>query len=93
MILRAESGAQFSDAAASTRAEKLPQAILSKTFASGLVATEADAAQTEGRTYEAAEMLDGIRSECPVRAPVRRPDRRADRCQSSVGAHSAQNQL
>jgi hypothetical protein len=43
--------------AAITRAEKLPQTILSKAFAGELVPTEADLARAEGRTYETAEGL------------------------------------
>jgi type I restriction enzyme S subunit len=43
--------------AATARAEKLPQAILSKAFAGELVPTEAELARAEGRTYETAEKL------------------------------------
>lgn len=43
--------------AATARAEKLPQAILSKAFSGDLVPTEADLARAEGRTYETAEEL------------------------------------
>jgi type I restriction enzyme, S subunit len=44
-------------AIAMARAEKLPQAILSKAFAGELVPTEAELARLEGRTYETAEAL------------------------------------
>ncbi len=43
--------------AATSRAEKLPQAILSKAFSGELVATEAELARAEGRTYETADEL------------------------------------
>lgn len=43
--------------AATARADKLPQAILSKAFAGELVPTEAELARAEGRTYETAEDL------------------------------------
>lgn len=43
--------------AATARADKLPQAILSKAFAGELVPTEAELARAEGRTYETAEEL------------------------------------
>lgn len=43
--------------AATARADKLPQAILSKAFSGELVPTEAELARTEGRTYETAEEL------------------------------------
>lgn len=43
--------------AATARANKLPQAILSKAFAGELVPTEAELARLEGRTYETAEEL------------------------------------
>ncbi len=42
---------------ATARANKLPQAILSKAFAGELVPTEAELARLEGRTYETAEEL------------------------------------
>ena len=42
---------------ATARANKLPQAILSKAFSGELVPTEADIARAEGRTYETAEEL------------------------------------
>ncbi len=42
---------------ATTRANKLPQAILSKAFSGELVPTEAELARLEGRTYETAEEL------------------------------------
>lgn len=40
-----------------TRAEKLPQAILTKAFSGQLVPTEAELARYEGRSYETAEKL------------------------------------
>jgi type I restriction enzyme S subunit len=43
--------------AAQDRAEKLPQAILSKAFSGELVPTEVELARAEGRTYETAEEL------------------------------------
>lgn len=43
--------------AATARAEKLPQAILSKAFSGELVPTEAELARAERRTYETAEDL------------------------------------
>jgi hypothetical protein len=43
--------------AASARADRLPQAILSKAFSGELVPTEADLARAEGRAYETAEEL------------------------------------
>jgi type I restriction enzyme S subunit len=43
--------------AATARANKLPQAILSKAFSGELVPTEAELARLEGRTYETAEAL------------------------------------
>lgn len=43
--------------AATVRANKLPQAILSKAFSGELVPTEAELARAEGRTYETAEEL------------------------------------
>lgn len=42
---------------ATTRANKLPQSILSKAFSGELVPTEAELARLEGRTYETAEEL------------------------------------
>ena len=44
-------------AAATARAEKLPQAILAKAFAGELVPTEAELARAEGRDYETAEAM------------------------------------
>ncbi len=44
-------------AAAAARADKLPQAILSKAFSGELVPTEAELARAEGREYETAEAL------------------------------------
>lgn len=47
--------------AATARADKLPQAILSKAFSGELVPTEAELARAEGRTYEtAAELLKRV---------------------------------
>jgi type I restriction enzyme S subunit len=42
---------------ATARAERLPQAILSKAFSGELVPTEAELARADGRTYETAEQL------------------------------------
>jgi len=54
-------------AAALARAEKLPQAILSRAFAGELVPTEAELARAEGRSYETAEdLLERIRIEREV---------------------------
>ncbi|HZA23625.1 MAG TPA: hypothetical protein VFA32_13665 [Dehalococcoidia bacterium] len=51
-------------AAATTRAEKLPQAILAKAFRGELVPTEAELARAEGRSYEAAsQLLERIKAE------------------------------
>ena len=56
--------------AAATRANKLPQAILSKAFSGELVPTEAELARLEGRTYETAEELlkrvTALGSDAPV---------------------------
>lgn len=56
--------------AATTRANKLPQAILSKAFSGELVPTEAELARLEGRTYETAEELlkrvTALGSDAPV---------------------------
>lgn len=57
MILPSETSAQFPDAAATARAEKLPQAILSKAFQGELVPTEAELARAEGRSFETAEEM------------------------------------
>ncbi len=47
---------------ATSRAEKLPQAILAKAFSGELVPTEAELARAEGRSYEtAAELLERVR--------------------------------
>ena len=43
--------------AATARANKLPQAILSKAFSGELVPTKAELARAAGRTYETAEAL------------------------------------
>jgi len=51
-------------AAASIRAEKLPQAILAKAFRGELVPTEAELAHREGRSYESAsELLARIKAD------------------------------
>jgi type I restriction enzyme S subunit len=62
-------------AAATARADKLTQAILTKAFRGELVPTEAELARAEGRDYETAEqLLARIRAERPlqVSAPRRR---------------------
>jgi type I restriction enzyme S subunit len=57
-------------AAATTRAEKIPQAILSRAFSGQLVPTELELAQAEGRTYEsAASLLERIQREGPDSQP------------------------
>jgi type I restriction enzyme S subunit len=62
-IRRVESLMTIADAAggavlaASDRAGRIPQAILSKAFSGDLVPTEADLARAEARTYEPASML------------------------------------
>jgi type I restriction enzyme S subunit len=49
--------------AATFRAEKLPQSILSKAFKGELVPTEAELARAEGRSFESAEeMLKRVRA-------------------------------
>lgn len=49
--------------AATARADKLPQAILSKAFRGELVPTEAELARAEGRAYETAEeMLERVKA-------------------------------
>ena len=49
---------------ATTRAEKLPQSILTKAFSGELVPTEAELARAEGRSFESAdEMLRRVRTE------------------------------
>lgn len=51
--------------AAAGRANKLPQAILSKAFSGELVPTEAELARLEGRTYETAtELLKRVTASC-----------------------------
>lgn len=53
--------------AAAARANKLPQAILSKAFRGELVPTEAELARAEGRPFESAEeMLKRVTKEQPV---------------------------
>lgn len=42
---------------ASTRAEQLPQSILSKAFRGELVPTEAELARAKGRSFESAEEM------------------------------------
>lgn len=54
--------------AATTRADKLPQAILAKAFSGDLVSTEAELARAEGRDYETAEALLAKIAATPVRA-------------------------
>lgn len=55
--------------AATSRAEKLTQAVLAKAFRGELVPTEAKLARREGRSYEsAADLLARIRSEQPTTA-------------------------
>ena len=55
-------------AAATTRCEKLTQAILAKAFRGELVPTEAELARREGRSYEPASVLFArIRSQCQNR--------------------------
>lgn len=63
--------------AATSRASKLPQAILSKAFSGELVPTEAELARIEGRTFETAEELlkrvrDGAAQQPPAKARGRR---------------------
>lgn len=60
-------------AAAAARAEKLPQAILSKAFKGELVPTEAELARAEGRGFETAEeMLRGAKAQALPATSVRR---------------------
>jgi type I restriction enzyme S subunit len=70
--------------AATIRANKLPQAILSKAFSGELVPTEAELARAEGRAYETAEELlarvvgnAGLGRWAGAKKP-RRHERRAD---------------
>jgi type I restriction enzyme S subunit len=64
--------------AATSRADKLPQAILSKAFSGELVPTEADLARAEGRTYEtAAELLARVTAEAPKPSATNRGRRMA----------------
>ena len=56
-MLRLASAIDARVKAAAARANKLPQAILSKAFSGELVPTEAELARLEGRTYETAEEL------------------------------------
>lgn len=74
-------------ATASTRAEKLPQSILSKAFKGELVPTEADLARSEGRTFETAEeMLKRVKATTAPKEAAqglsRRPPRRSSRKQA-----------
>lgn len=68
--------------AATARADKLPQAILSKAFAGELIPTEAELARAEGRTYETAEdLLKRVSASAPTagsgtkarRRPTKKP--------------------
>ena len=64
--------------AATVRAERLPQAILARTFRGELVPTEAELARKEGRDYEPASiLLARIRREREASSvgPVRRSRR------------------
>ena len=64
-------------AATTTRAEKLPQAILTKAFSGELVSTEAQLARAEGREYEPVEfLLERIRQERPGSCDTNRTPRR-----------------
>ncbi len=56
-LLRLASGIEGRVRAAALRAEKMPQAILSKAFSGELVPTEAELARIEDRSYETAEEL------------------------------------
>lgn len=65
---------------ATARADKLPQAVLSKAFSGELVPTEAELARAEGRTYEtAAELLErvGARSKSQEKKASSRGRKRA----------------
>lgn len=54
-------------AAATSRADKVTQAILAKAFSGELVSTEAELARAEGRDYESApQLLERIRSQTPT---------------------------
>jgi type I restriction enzyme S subunit len=59
--------------AAMARAERLPQAILSKAFTGELVPTEAELARAEGRTYETAEELLRRVTDSEASEPKTRP--------------------
>jgi len=60
--------------AATARAEKLPQAILSKAFSGDLVLTEAELARDEQRTYETAEeLLRRVQDNGPTAAESPKP--------------------
>ncbi len=62
-MLKLADGVEKRVAAATTRAEKLTQAILSKAFRGELVPTEAELARREGRSYESAsDLLARIKS-------------------------------
>ncbi|MEO8138475.1 MAG: restriction endonuclease subunit S [Gemmatimonadota bacterium] len=72
-----------------SRAEKLPQAILSRAFAGELVPTEAESARAEGRTYETAEeLLERIRGERDLadrKSPVRMREKDTPRGRLATG--------
>jgi type I restriction enzyme S subunit len=87
--------------AAAIRADKLPQAILSKAFSGELVPTEAELARTEGRTYETAEaMLKRVHDEAASKGATKEgrngrggPDSRPDRARSDVEAAQARRRV
>ena len=63
-MFRLADGVEKRVAAATMRAEKLTQAVLAKAFRGELVATEAELARREGRSYESAsELLVRVKSE------------------------------
>jgi type I restriction enzyme S subunit len=72
-------------AAASRRADRLTQAILSKAFRGELVATEAERARAEGRPYEPAlALLERVRASTADQSP-RKPSRHAETGQGRRG--------
>jgi type I restriction enzyme S subunit len=75
--------------AAIARAEKFPQAILSKAFSGELVPAEAELARIEGRTYETAEEL--LQRVAPAIEPITngKPRARARMNKASVSATSS----
>lgn len=84
IVRRVESLFSLADAiearvkAATAKAEKIPQAILSKAFKGELVPTEAELALAEGRTYEtAAEMLARVKAGEPIAKAGKKPRGRA----------------